>query len=128
MDAGLTLAKLIGPIAAATIVTVFWFALMWRGHRTEKARGKPTWQYEVGLFGYIAAVTLFAYLRLGSASTSGLDLFGTALAAEGLGIGVAYTLLHAFVQSRGRPWSERAFPVVASLFLVGVVFATVLTT
>lgn len=128
MDASLTLSQFLGPIAAATIVTVFWFALMWQGHRAEKLRGKPTWQYEAGLFGYMIALGIFAYLRLGQAGTGGLDLFGTALVGEGLGISIAYTLLHAFVQSRGRPWSERAFPVVASLFLVGVVFVAVITT
>lgn len=36
MDAALTLAKLIGPIAAATILNVFLFALAWCGHQPDR--------------------------------------------------------------------------------------------
>lgn len=126
--AGLTLGTLIGPIAAATIVTAFWFAAMWRGHQAEKQRGKPTWQYEAGLYGYMAAAGLIFYLTGGKQLATGLDLFGAALVSEGLGIVIVYALLHAFVLSRGRPWAERAFPILAAVMLTGGMLAAVLTT
>ena len=128
MDAGLTLVKLIGPITAATVVTVMIVALLWRGHRSEKQYGKPTWQHEAGFVAYMAAIGLFGYLRLDHASTGGLDLFGTAMAGEAFGIVIVYALLHAFVLSRGRPWSERAFPIFAAVMLTGGMLAAVLTT
>ncbi|MCJ2016859.1 hypothetical protein MKK84_05355 [Methylobacterium sp. E-065] len=53
MDAGLTLAKLIGPIAAATILNVFLFAGAWRGHQTEMRIGKDPWWLGAGAVAYV---------------------------------------------------------------------------
>lgn len=117
---------LIGPIAAATIVTAFWFAAMWRGHQMERGGGKLPRRYEIGFFGYIAALGLFIYFRADISSAKGLDLFGVALAAEGLGIVVTFALVQAFVLSLGRPWRERATPIALSLLLAGGMTAATL--
>ncbi|MCJ2025178.1 hypothetical protein [Methylobacterium sp. J-067] len=117
---------LIGPIAAATIVTVFWFTAMWRGHQNERRRGKPTWQYELGLIGYISALGLFVYLRSDLRAASGLDIFGIALAGQGLGIVVVFALVQTFVLSSGQTWKQRAFPIFGTLLLVFMVVATTL--
>jgi len=122
------LKQLIAPIAAATIVNVILFALAWRGHRQEKRQGKPPWPYEAGLVGYMLVAGAILYMTREGLLTSGLELFGAAMVSEGLGVGVTYTLVHAFILSRGRPWSERAFPIVASVFLTAGAFAAVLTT
>ncbi|MCJ2102396.1 hypothetical protein [Methylobacterium sp. E-046] len=61
MDAGLTLAKLIGPIAAATILNAFWFAAVWRGHQYERRQGKMPWQFDLALGAYIAAAGVALY-------------------------------------------------------------------
>ena len=126
--AGLTLGTLIGPIAAATIVTAFWFAAMWRGHQLERNEGRLPWPYQIAFFGYMAVAGLILYLIRDRQLATGLDLFGAAIVAEGLGIVVVYALLHAFVLSRGRPWSERAFPIIAAVMLTGGMLAAVLTT
>lgn len=128
MDGGIPLNHLFPAVAAATVATVLIVALLWRGHRTEKQRGKPTWQYEAGLLGYMAALGLFAYFRLNHASARGLDLFGTAMAGEGLGIVIVYALLHAFVLSRGQPWSERATSMFFAVLLTGGMLAAILAT
>ena len=51
---------LIGPIAAATIVTAFWFAAMWRGHQHQQRDGKMPLRFNLGLA---------AILSFGSATT-----------------------------------------------------------
>lgn len=116
---------LFGPIATATVITAFWFAAMWRGHQTERKRGKPTWQYELGLMGYISALTLFFYLRSDVRAPNGLDIFGMALAAEGMGVGVTIALVQAFVLSRGKPWKERAPSIAGALFLTFIISSMV---
>jgi hypothetical protein len=127
MTAGLTLGKLIGPIAAATILNVIMFALAWRGHRQEREQGKPPRLYEAGLVGYMIAAGLILYVLLEGLLTTGLELFGAALMSEGLGVVITYTFVHAFVLSRGRPWCKRAFPIAASVLLTAGAFAAVLT-
>lgn len=100
---------------------------MWRGHQIEQSNGKvPRW-YGVGLYGYLAAMGLTLYFVMLQPLTTGLELFGAALVSEGLGIIVTATLVEAFISSRGRPWKERAFPMIGALFLAAVVGATVLT-
>ena len=126
MDAGLTLAKLIGPIAAATVITAFWFAAMWRGHQLERNGGSLPLSYQAAFFGYLAVAGLIFYLTRDRPLVTGLDLFGAALVSEGLGIVITYGLVHAFVLSRGQPWSERATPMFFAILLTGGMFAAVL--
>ena len=126
MTAGLSLQTLIGPIAAATVVTAFWFAAMWRGHQLERNGGRLPWPYQGAFFGYLAVGGLIFYLTWDKPLATGLDLFGAALVSEGLGIVITYALLHAFVLSRGRPWSERATPMFFAVLLAGGMLATVL--
>lgn len=128
MGATLTLGKLIGPIAAATIVTVFWFAAMWRGHQMERGGMKLPRRYAVALFGYIAALGLVVYFMQGVKISTGIELFAATLAGEGLGIVVVMMLVEAFILSRGRRWSDRAMPIVFGLLLASCMFATVFTT
>ena len=120
MTAGLTLAKLIGPIAAATILNVFWFAFIWRGHQHERRQGKMPWQHDLALGAYIAAAGAALYLTRAKPLTTGLD---AAFASELLGAVIVYGLLWGFVFTRGQPLRERAFPICGSLFLAGVMIA-----
>lgn len=128
MGATLTLGKLIGPIATATIVTAFWFAVMWRGHQMERGGGKLPRRYELAFFAYLAVIGLNLYALRSAKITTGLELFGAALVGEGMGIVVTFAVVQTFILSRGQPWRDRAFPVVATLFLVflvgGAVFAS----
>ncbi|MCJ2052622.1 hypothetical protein [Methylobacterium sp. J-070] len=119
--------QLIAPIAAATIVTAFWLAAMWRGHQHERGGKRLPWPYEAGLVGYILAVGAFVYFRASLPSTRAFDLFGIAVAAEGLGIVITYALLQAFVLSRGRPWSERATPMFFAIVLTTGVIGAIFT-
>lgn len=121
------LKALIAPIAAATIVTAFWFAAMWRGYQIERGGQKLPAQYQAALFGYIGALGLITYLRADTPLSKGLDVFVAALAGEGLGIIVTFALVQIFVFGRGQPWRERLFPIFGTLFLAGLVFGGLLT-
>lgn len=125
MDAGLTLGKLIGPIAAATILNAFWFAFIWRGHQHERRQGKMPWQHDLALGAYIAAAGAALYLTKSKPLTTGLDIFGAAFASELLGAVIVYGLLWGFVFTRGQPLRERLFPMGCSLMLAaGMLAAT----
>ena len=123
MDTGLTLAKLIGPFAAATILNAFWFAAVWRGHQYERRQGKMPWQFDLALGAYIAAAGVALYFTKSKVLSTGLDLFAAAFASELLGAVIVYGLLWGFVFTRGQTWRERAFPIGGSLFLAGVMIA-----
>lgn len=119
---------LIGPIAAATIVTAFWFAAMWRGHQMERGGGKLPRRYEAAFYAYLVVLGLTYYLTQGRALTTGPELFGAALLAEGLGIVVTYTLVQSLTPPRGAPWKDRAIKAVFAVVLTGGLVAAVLTT
>ena len=127
MDAGLTLAKLIGPIAVATILNVFLFAGLWRGHQRERREGKLPNAYWGALVAYMAAIGLYAYLHGERAISSGVDLFAAATASEAMGALVTYGLVYSFVLSRGRPWSERAVPMFFAVILTAGMIGAILT-
>lgn len=119
----MTVAALLPPIAAATILNCFLFALAWRSDRAERQTGKASWRLVLGAVAYCAIVGGFLYVNRSAVLVTGFDRFMVALAAEALGAAIVSALLQAFVQSRGRPWRERAFPIAASLMLAGGMFA-----
>lgn len=119
----MTTAALLSPIAAATVLNCFLFALAWRGDRTELRTGKTPWPLVLGIITYCAAVGGFLYFSGGAPLLTGFDRFMAALAGEALGALIMYALLYAFVHSRGQPWRDRAFPILGAVFLSGVMFA-----
>lgn len=119
---------LIGPIAAATIVTAFWFAAMWRGHQIERGGGKLPRRYEAAFYAYLGALGLTYYLIHGRTLATGPEIFGAALLAEGLGIVVTYALVQALAPARGAPWKDRAVKATFAVILTGGLVAAVLTT
>ena len=121
-----TLAQFIPPIALATVVNVFLFAWAWQGHRAEKREGKPPKRYEAAVVAYLAAVGLFAYARLARPSGGWLDMLGVAFIAEAMGAGITFALFYAFLLTRGRAWRDRAFPMAAAVFFVGLMIAGLL--
>lgn len=121
------LKQLIGPIAAATIVTAFWFAAMWRGHQHERHGGKLPWPYGVAFFGYLVMAGVILYALRDGALTTGLSLFAAALVSEGLGVAVTALIVQTFIIGRGQPWSERVFPIIGTVFLTVVVVGAMLT-
>ncbi|TXN73431.1 hypothetical protein FV230_01280 [Methylobacterium sp. WL6] len=111
----MTVTHLFPPIAAATIVNAILFALMWRGHQAERAKGKDPWWLGLGLAGYCLCAAAFAYAQGQAPARGYLTLFGAALFGEAFGVVVTFVLVQAFVVMRGRPWRERAFPAIASV-------------
>ncbi|MCJ2063237.1 hypothetical protein MKK63_11000 [Methylobacterium sp. J-088] len=123
----MTVSSLYPPIAAATIINVALFALAWRGHQAEARSGKAPWWLGFGAAAYAAFGALLVYLRRGQPIASSADLFGAAMVGEAMGALITYGLVYSFVLSKGRPWADRAIPMVASLFFVVIAVAAVFT-
>ena len=122
-EALVTFATLYPPITAATIVSVFLFALAWKATQVEKRQGEAPWYLSAGLVAYVGALGLFLYFSLNRPLAGYFDIFATALAAEGTATVIVYGLLNAFVFLRGRSLRERAIPVAISTFLLVLMFA-----
>jgi hypothetical protein len=60
----LTLTTLYPPIAAATILNVFLFALAWKGTQIEKREGESPWSLVLGMLAYLGALAAFIYFSL----------------------------------------------------------------
>ncbi|MDP4006512.1 hypothetical protein [Methylobacterium sp. NEAU K] len=128
MTTGLTLGALIGPIATATIINVVLFAGLWRGHQRGRHEGRLPGAYWASLVAYMGAVGLYAYLHGQQPVSSGLDLFAAAVASEAAGVVITYGIVYSFILSRGRPWSERAWPMVCALVLTAGMIGAIFTT
>lgn len=111
---------LIGPIAAATVLNAFLFAGAWRGHQVERQTGRDPWWSAVGLALYLAALGGFIYAYRGRHAADFFDIFLVTIAGQACGVVIVYSLLHAFVFTRGKPLKDRAFAMVASLWLLVV--------
>lgn len=110
----MTLTDLFPPIAAATVVSAFLFAGMWRASQIERARGAAPWYLVVGGLAYLGALSLFWYLRNGDPLRSGFDVFGAAMIGECGGVFITFAILHAALFSRGQKRSDRGFAVVVA--------------
>jgi hypothetical protein len=119
-----TFDTLFAPIAAATILNVFLFAMAWRGHQIEGRDGKEPWQLVVGALAYLLALGGFLYLKIGQPLETPLDVFGTALAGEAMGAAIVFGLINAFIRLRGRPNRERIPAMIASVFLLWICVST----
>jgi hypothetical protein len=119
----ITLTTLYPPIAAATIINVFLFALMWRGSQIEKRTGKPPWPMILGLLAYGGSLACFFYVRNSHPLQDWPDLFGAALIGEAMGVVVTFGILNAFIFSRGQKKAERAAAFAGAVFLTGLMFA-----
>ena len=121
----MTLTTLYPPIAAATILNVFLFALAWKGTQIEKREGEPPWSLVLGMLAYLGALAAFIYFSRHRPLAGGFDLFMVALGAQAMGGAIVYALLHAFIFSRGQRKADRAFAMVAAVFLAGIMVAGV---
>lgn len=114
------LLQLLPPIALATIVNVFLFALAWKQHQAELRTGKYSWPLLVGTTLYGSSIGAFLYLRMDKPVGSHLDHFMMALVAEAMGALVTYGLLNALVLTKGKLIGDRVFYLVASLGLLAL--------
>ncbi len=122
----MTATALLPPIAAATVLNCFLFALAWRGNQAEHRTGETSWLLGAIIMGYSLALGGFFYLHRDAPLLTGFERFMAAVAAECFGGLVVFALLHAFVQTRGQPWRDRAFPIFVSLMLTGGIIAALI--
>lgn len=113
----MTLAQLLAPVAAATIVNTLLGGAAWRATQIEKRTGRAPWYLGGGIAVYGLAAAMFVYAYRGAQITTGIEAFAVSLVAEALGVLVIYTLLHAVYRTDVRP-SQRIFTVGGSLFLL----------
>lgn len=111
MPPAFTLGHIIGPVAVATVLNVFVFALFWRWERTEVRTGTPPWPFWVALPLYLLPIGAFTYFTLGQPITTPSQVFAGAIGGEMFGGCLVYGLLNAFLWSRGQPIRERLFPM-----------------
>lgn len=122
----MTPATLYPPIAAATIVNVSLFALMWRAQQRERREGRPSRGYLVGLLAYLTLVGGFFYLRADAPISGWHDAFGTAAFAEAFGAVIVYAAAHSIWISRDQPMRQRVFPMFLAIVLTVGMFAGLL--
>lgn len=118
----MTTETIFSPIAAATILNVFLFALMWRGYQIERQHGAPPWPMMAGLVAYCVCIGGFFYLKMDRPLTSPMEVFGIAMAAEAMGAVIVFGLVNAFVRLRNRPNRERIPAMLASVMLLVGIF------
>lgn len=111
---------------AATVVNVFGFAVLWRGHRIEKATGKDPWWMGAVILGYAVAIASFSYAYKGSPVMTGAELFMASLCGQAIGVAVVYAVTQALWPARNSPWTNRAAPLLVAAFLGSLLLAGVL--
>ncbi len=123
----MTAETLAPPVAAATILNVFLFALAWRATQEEKRRGEAPWSLTIGLLAYAVSLCAYGYSALGRPLAGAVDYFAVTLIGEALGASVVYALLHAFVLTRSQPIKNRAFPMILAVLMLGAMFASLVS-
>jgi glucan phosphoethanolaminetransferase (alkaline phosphatase superfamily) len=122
MDSPLTITSLYPPIALATVINAFAFALMWRGHKAELRAGEPPGWFILFLLAYIGTLGAFAYFKRDAPLTSGRDYFMVAMIGEAFGILVTFGIIRALYYTRGMKTAE----VIGAYLVAGVLLALLL--
>lgn len=109
---------LMAPIAAATVLNAFLFAGAWRGHQVERQTGRDPWWSGAGLGLYIVTLGCILYAYKGQEAVNLFDIFLITIAGQAYGVIIVYAVLYAFVFTRGKPFKDRAFPMILSVGLL----------
>lgn len=117
----MTLAQILAPVAAATIVNVVPLGLAWRADQTEKRTGSSPWYLGAIIIGYALATLGFFYLDKGHHISGSLGIFGAAAIGEVLGASAIFGLFHAIYRRDRQPTGQRVFEIGASVFMVGAI-------
>lgn len=115
------------PVAAATVLNVFLFALVWRGHKIERASGTNPKLIFAGLLAYGAAVAVALWVLIRTPTlTSYGEIFVSAVGAEMAGGIIVFAILNALFFTRGQGAENRAGPlflaVLMAVMLIGSAF------
>ncbi|WHQ70513.1 hypothetical protein [Methylorubrum extorquens] len=121
------LTSLLPPIAAATVLNAFLFALAWRAAQKERGSGRQSWLLSSGLMLYGVLSLCGFYIIREQSLESYTEVFFVAAVGEALGGGIAYAILDAFVFMRGQNIEHRVVPIFAAIFLTGILVAVALS-
>ena len=123
MPPAFTLGHILGPVAVATVLNVFAFAMLWQDNRTEMQTGALPVRFWVVLLGYGVPLLIFALSMGGRPITTTMQIFGSVMVGETMGAVITYGLLNAFLWSRGQPMRARLAPMIGcSALFVGMVW------
>lgn len=113
------LTSLLPPIAAATVLNVFLFALAWRGHQAERRSGRFPRLVFVPLVAYGGAIAIGLWLLGRSpALTSYPEIFVAAAGSQMFGAGVVFAILNALFFTRGQAAEHRVGAIVGAVLFV----------
>lgn len=115
------LAEIAAPVTAATVVSVFLFAGVWRANQIERVSGNAPWQLTAGVVAYGGLLAAFLIMSRGRHLTSRLDLFAASLAAQAFAGIIVYCLVDAFILKRSQPWRGRAQSALVGIGLSALV-------
>jgi hypothetical protein len=119
-----TFATLAAPILLATIINVFAFAGLWQADRIEKRTGVTPWWVAAASLVFGVPLVAFLYYARARTLSGAVDIFCTALAAQGMGAAGVYYIVQGLISIRDETWKERA-PVIFGgafiLFFIGLV-------
>lgn len=121
------LTSLLPPIAAATVLNAFLFALAWRAVKRERDSGRQSSLLSFGLMIYGALSMGGLYIIRGQSLAAYTEVFFVAAVGEALGGGIVYATLSAFVFMRGQNIEHRVVPIFAAIFLIGILVAVALS-
>lgn len=107
--------------SAATVINVFCFAIMWRGHRIEMTTGKDPWWMGATLVVYALSVAAFLYIYRKTPITTGPELFMATLCGQAVGIFLTFAIAQAVWPTKNSIWPNRSVPAIAALILGGLI-------
>lgn len=120
------LTRLVAPVAAATVLNLFLFAMLWRAHQQERRDGKGPWYLFPGLMAYAIPSAAFLYFYLDKPVTTYGEIFMAAVVGEALGIACVWSILNAVYFQRGQATEHRFSAFVGAGVMALIVFGLAL--